>query len=109
MTDRSITVCNSRIFTWPGIRLKQVQALFVYPPYALSCFPCVAVEEVLDQQGNVFSPFPQTRNLNRKNVEPAKQVVTKGARSDGSLQVPVSGSNHANMSSDGTSSADTHK
>src|SRR6185295_6561578 len=45
--------------TRPGVRLKQIEALFVHRLKALSCFPCVAINEVLDQQGNVFSSFPK--------------------------------------------------
>src|SRR6267143_1815722 len=95
--------------TRPGVRLKQIEALFVDRLKALACFPCVAINEVLDQQGDVFSSFPQRRHLNRKNVEPVKQVATKGARGDGSLQVSVSGGNHPNIRSDGSSSTDTFK
>src|SRR6267143_2560990 len=72
--------------TRPGVRLKQIEALFVDRLKALSCFPCVAINEVLDQQGNVFSSFPQRRHLYWKNVEAIKQVAPERARSDGSLQ-----------------------
>jgi hypothetical protein len=37
-------------------------------------------DEVLDQQGNILSSFPQRRNLNRENVETIKPGAT-GARS----------------------------
>ena len=56
-----------------------------------------------------MSSFPQRRHLNRKNVEPVKQVAPEHARSDSSLQVAVSGGNHPNISSDGSSSTDTLK
>jgi hypothetical protein len=65
--------------------------------------PCETINEVLNQQGNVFSSFTQRRHLNWKNVEPVKQVAPERARSDGSLQVAVSGGNHPNISSDGYS------
>src|SRR5207237_1661579 len=95
--------------TRPWVRLKQIEALFVHRLKALSCFPCETVNEVLDQQGNVFSSFTQRRHLNRKNVEPVKQVAPERARSDGSLQVAVSGSNHPNIISDGSGPTDTLK
>src|SRR5229473_1350709 len=73
----------------------------------LSCFSCVTINEVLDQQGNVFSSFSQCRNFNRKNVEPVKQVAPEHTCSDGSLQIAVRSSNHANIGSNGPSSTDT--
>src|SRR5882762_6600088 len=73
---------------------------------SLSLFPCITINEILSKHGDVFSSFPQRRHFNRKNVEPVKQVAPEHARSDGSLQVAVSSSNHPNISSDGSSSTD---
>jgi hypothetical protein len=47
----------------PSIGLKQIEALFVHRLKALSCLLCVTINEVLDQQGNVFSSFSRCRNL----------------------------------------------
>src|SRR6266852_8870342 len=93
--------------TRPGVRLEQFQALLVYPADALSCFPREPIDEVLHQQRNVFLSFPQRRHLDRKNVEPVKEVAPKCASSDSRLQVTVRGSNHPNIRSDGYSSTDT--
>src|SRR6266481_2602685 len=93
--------------TRPGVRLKQIEALFVHRIKALSSFPCVTINEVLDQQGNVFSSFSQCRNFNRKDVEPVKQVVPEHTRSDGSLQIAVRSGNHPDISSDRPSSTNT--
>src|SRR5207302_2008883 len=73
------------------------------------CLPCETINEVLNQQGNVFSSFTQRRHLNWKNVEPVKQVASERARSDGSFQIAVSGCNHPNISSDGSSRTDPLK
>src|SRR5260370_3225342 len=91
----------------PRVRLKQFQAPLVYPANALSRFPRVAIDEVSDQHRNIFPSFPQRRHLDRKNVEPIKEVTPKGARTDGRLQVTVGGGNHANIRPDGSSSTDT--
>src|SRR4029077_12945184 len=91
----------------PGVRLKQFQALFVYPADALSCFIRITVDEVLNQHGNIFLPFPQRRHLDRKNVEPVKEVTPERARGDGRFQIAVSSGNHPNVRSDGSSSTDT--
>src|SRR5256885_4362489 len=81
----------------PGVRLKQVETLLVDPADALSCFPCVTIDKVLDQHRDVLFSFAESRNLDWENVEPVKQVPTKGAPGDRSLQVTVSGSNHSNV------------
>src|SRR6267142_204334 len=57
-------------------------------------------DKVFDQQGNVFSSFPQRWNLNRKNIETVKQVATKCASSDGSLQVPIGGGDDPHVNAD---------
>src|SRR5258708_19136320 len=93
--------------TRPGVRLKQFQALFVYPANALSCFTRITIDEVLNQYGNVFRPFTQRRHLSRENVEPVKEVTPERARSDGRFQIAVSSGNHPNIRSDGSSSTDT--
>src|SRR6266853_701249 len=77
--------------TGPGIRYKKIQSLLVNPADALSCFSSETIDEVLDQQGNIFFSFPQRRNLNRENVEPVKQIAAKRPLGDGSLQIAISG------------------
>src|SRR6266550_5225206 len=86
--------------TGPGIRYKKIQRLLVNPADALSCFSSETIDEVLDQQGNVFSSFPQRRNLNRKNVEAVKQIAAKCTSSDGSLQVAIGGGDDPYVSAD---------
>src|SRR6266481_2823990 len=95
--------------TRPRVRLKQIEALFVHRLKALSCLPCETINEVLNQKRNVFSSFAQRRHFNWKNVEPVKQIAPERARSDGSLQIAVSGGNHPNISSDGSSRTDPLK
>src|SRR5713101_2892212 len=95
--------------TRPGVRLKQFEALLVHRLKALSCLPCEPINEVLNQQGNVFSSFVQRRHFNWKNVEPVKQVAPERARGDGSLQIAVSGCNHPDVSLDGSNCTDALK
>src|SRR5467141_2225944 len=66
-------------------------------------------DEVFDQQGNVFSSFPQRRNLNRKNIEAVKQIATKCTHSDGSLQVAIGGGYDPHISADRLIAAHTLK
>src|SRR6267142_637655 len=64
------------------------------------------IDEILNQRGDIFPSFAQRRHLNRKNVEPVKQVATNGSSRDGRLQITIGSSNHANICLDGPSSAD---
>src|SRR4029077_2104359 len=84
----------------PGIRYEKVQSLLVYPPNAFSCFSSETIDEVLDQQGNVFASFSQRRNFNRKNVETVKQIATKCPLGDGSLRVAIGGGDDPRIGSD---------
>src|SRR5260370_15645227 len=78
----------------PGVRLKQIEALFVHRLKALSCFPCITINEVPDQQRNVLSSFPQRRHLDRKNVEAVKEGTPEYARTHGRLPVTIVVRNH---------------
>src|SRR5215469_15701152 len=93
----------------PRIRLKQIEALLVQGLEALSCLPCETINEVLNQQRNVFFSFTQRRHFNGKNVEPVKQVAPERPRRDGSFQVAVRGGYHPNISSNRSSRTDTLK
>jgi len=75
--------------TGPGIRLKQIQRLFAYIPDVLACFPGITIDEVLDQQRNVFLSLLQWRNLNRKNVEAVEKILAELAGSYSGWQVTV--------------------
>src|SRR5580704_16378894 len=65
------------------------------------------MNEVFNQHGNIFPSFSQRGNLDRKNIEPIKEVATKGSGGNGLVQVAVRGGNHSNICLDGLSSADT--
>jgi hypothetical protein len=95
--------------TRPRVRLEQIEALLVNRLKALSRFPRETVSEVPYQQGKVFCSFSQGRHLNRKHVQPVKQVAPKCVSSDSRLQVAVGGGDHPNISVDGTSSTHTLK
>src|SRR6266581_6447455 len=86
--------------TGPGIRYEKIQSLLVNPADTLSCFSSETIDEVLDQQGNVFSSFSQRRNLNRKNIETVKQIAAKCTLDDGSLQVAIGGGDDPRVRSD---------
>src|SRR5258708_16175424 len=80
--------------TRTGVRLKQFQALFVYPADALSCFTRITIDEVLNQQPNVFLPFTQRSHLNGENVEPEKETTPEHARCYDRLQISDTIANH---------------
>src|SRR6266478_764368 len=108
--DRSFDdVLEFANITWPRVRLKKLQGLAVHPAYVLAQFPRSTIDEVLNQRGNIFPSFAQSRHLNRKNAEAVKQVATKVSSSDGRLQIAVGSSDHADIRLDGPSSADALK
>src|SRR6267143_1118790 len=56
--DRSFDdVLEFANITWPRIRLKKLQGLAVYPAYVLAQFLRRTIDEVLNQRGNIFTPF----------------------------------------------------
>jgi hypothetical protein len=67
------------------------------------------MDEVLNQQRNVFPSFAERRHLDRKNIEPVIQVTPKRTPSDGRLQVSIRGGNHPDIRLDGFSSTNTLK
>src|SRR5580700_5092896 len=73
------------------------------------CFPCIAIQEIGDQQGDVFSSLPQSGHLDGKDVEPIIQVAPKGTRSDGSLQVAIGCGDHPHIGPNGSASSDALK
>src|SRR3984885_10308405 len=81
----------------PGIRLAQFKRIRVDCANLLSGFLRVALYEVFDQHRNILSPFAERRHLNRKNVEPIKQVCAKRPRSDRCHQVTVGRGYNANI------------
>src|SRR5712671_2371263 len=95
--------------TGPGIRYQKVQSLLVNPADALACFSRKTVDEVLDQQENVFFSFPQRRNLNRKNVETVKQIAAKCPLGDGSVQIAIGSGDNPRIRSDRLIAAHTLK
>src|SRR5258708_13413496 len=70
------------------------------PTEALSSFSGEMSDEVLDQQENIFSSFPQRRDLNWENVEAVEKIATKCTRSDGSLQAAIGGGDDPHIGSD---------
>ena len=77
--------------------------------YLLALFSRIAIDEVFDQQGNVFSSFPKRRNLNREDMQAIKQIATERSSADSGLQVTVGGGDHPNVSAYRMCSADTLK
>jgi hypothetical protein len=67
------------------------------------------MDEVLDQERDVFAPFPQRRQINGKNVEAVKQVTSEDARGDSILQITVRRGDYAHVSLDGACSPDSLK
>src|SRR5258707_8479089 len=74
---RSTLFPYTTLFRSPRIGQKQVQSLFVYPTEVLSGLSCEMMDEVLHQQRNVFSSFPQRRNLNGRSEEHTSELQSR--------------------------------
>ena len=75
----------------------------------LACVSRIAIDKVFDQQRDVRTSFSKSRYLDREDIQPIKQITTKGPSADGGLQVTIGGCNHPNVSADSASAADTLK
>src|ERR1700730_6694759 len=49
----------------------------------------VAIDQILDQDGNIVDALAQCRNSNREHVETVEEILTEAAFSDGCAQVPI--------------------
>src|SRR5260370_23175215 len=86
--DRSLNhILQFANITRPGIRLKQIKALLAHRLKALSSLPCETINEVFDQQGDLFSSLPQSMNLNWHCVASVKEAAPEHTPTAGSLQV----------------------
>src|SRR5882762_1101157 len=49
----------------------------------------VAIDQILDQDGNIVAALPQCWHSKREHVEAVEQILTEGAFSHGCTQVPI--------------------
>src|SRR5262249_31476713 len=90
----------------PMLGLEQLQTLAVDGSDLLPRFPCEALDEGFDQQGNIFPSLTQWRHGNRKDIEPVKKIVTDRARSHSSLEVTVRGGEYPHVYSNWLGASD---
>ena len=87
--------------SWPiGIH----QSLHRVPrdrPDALLHTPGQARHKKVDQELNVFAPFAQRRDFDRKHAQPVKKILAKLIVSDHAFQIPMCGRNQTNINVDG--------
>ena len=55
------------------------------------------MNEVFDQQGNIFLSQTEWRNLDGEHIEAIEQVGSKGSGHYGSLQVTIRGGDHSRI------------
>ena len=63
---------------------------------------------MLDEQGHVGQPLAQRRDSQRVNVETIVEILTKPARVDFALEIPVGGSHDACRDLNGPIAANAH-
>src|SRR5713226_9147916 len=67
----------------------------------LAGFSRIAIDKIFHQQSNILSSFSKRRNLNRKNLEPIKQISSEGSANHGCVQVTIRGGDDTNVDLDG--------
>src|SRR5262249_32237894 len=90
----------------PGIRPQKLHAVLADGPDPLPRLARKAVDEILDEDGDIFLPFTQGGNVDRKDVEPIEEIPSKGSDVDGRLQVAIRGRDHADIGVNGLGSTD---
>jgi len=76
------------------VGLEQRKCLLIYTAYFLSGFTGEAINEVLNQQGNVFSALAQRRHFYRKHIEAIEEIAAKCTGCHRCLQITVRCHNH---------------
>jgi hypothetical protein len=87
------------------IAFQAIECPFADQSECLPGLPRVATDEVLHQHGNVFPPFPQRRHLERKHVEPIKEILTERSVGHRCRQAPIGRGDDANIDLDPLSSS----
>src|SRR5271157_876278 len=75
-------------------------------PDALLHTPGEARHKKVDQELNVFAPFAQRRDFDRKHPQPVKKVLAKLIVADHAFQIPMCGRNETNINVDGSSTSE---
>src|SRR5271163_2284561 len=65
------------------------------------------MDKVFNQQRDVLFSFSKSGNLDGENIQAVKKITAERTGADGGLQGAVGGCDHANVSVDAASAADT--
>src|SRR5215471_630266 len=66
-------------------------------PQVLASRVGVAPNEILYEQWNIFRSLPQRRNLDWEDIQPVEEILAKGSRRDGGLQITIRCRDQANV------------
>src|SRR5258708_39931135 len=72
----------------------------------LACFSRIAINKIFHEQSNILFSFSKRRNLNRKNLEPIKQITPEGSVGYRSIQISIRGGDDTNVDLDGVGGPD---
>ena len=78
----------------------------VYPNHALAGRGCVLLEEMVDQQRNVFATLAQSWHADRDNAEAIVKILAKRVFGHLPIEVPVGRGNHAHIDGNLAGTAD---
>jgi len=81
----------------PSVGFESLKRSLVYCADPLSRLAGISVDEVLNQERDIISSFPQRWYFNRETFEPVVQIASECTIIDGRLQVPVGRGDYANI------------
>src|SRR2546428_4026527 len=79
----------------PVIGLEEVQGALVDMANAFASSFGVAIDQILDQDGNVVAALPQCGHSKREHVEAVEEVLSERTFSDGYAPVPICRREHS--------------
>lgn len=83
-----------------------------FPRDAPEVFPKrfgIALNQVRDEQRNIFGPLAQSRHLDRKYIQPVVQIHAKCSGGHGCFQIAIGCRDDANVHRDGLAAPDPFK
>src|SRR5262249_13111201 len=90
----------------PGIRFEQRRGLRARSSEPPSGSRRESIDEVLDQKRDVLAPFTQRWDPDREDVQAIEQVLAESPLRDLRLQIPVRGTDDANVDRQGPGASD---
>src|SRR4030095_5289961 len=91
----------------PLICLEELHRPTLDRPDFLGFSSRIAVDQIFDEQGNVTHAISQRWDLDRKHIQPIKEILPEGAGGHGRLEVAIRCGQNSDVDRDRMTTADT--